>query len=158
MGLYDSLFPGIDLQNVRQIGLVVIGLIVLVALFFVALPLFSTPVLQTSLSGPIDLSTNPEGFPVRPNTELTITVTNPKSQPVSNVTVFVQPQDSKAILAYPTSFVIETLDKKRTLVASIRTNPTQKVLSGIYLLEVTVLLGTQEFKSQVELEVKNPES
>jgi uncharacterized membrane protein len=77
---------------------------------------------------------------------------------VENVSVFVKPLDEKALVVFPSSIPIETLDKSRTLLVNVRPNPVGKVLSGTYQLEVTAVIGNQDFSQSVEVEIKNPET
>ncbi|MBU0636001.1 hypothetical protein KKE06_03170 [Candidatus Micrarchaeota archaeon] len=154
MGLYETWQFDSDLF--KKGGIVIVGLIVVIAVIWVLAGAFQPAPLQVQLSGFINLATNPDGFPIQPNSELTITVTNPNPEPAHNVSVFVTPQDDRALIVFPDSMHIEILDKSRSFVVSIRPNPNERVLSGTYLLTVQTMIGSETYSQQVELEVKNP--
>lgn len=158
MGLYDSFSLNLDSEAAKKIALLVGTLLVLLVIGWFVYISISTKPLQVNLSGMIDLTTNTEGFPIKPTSELTITVSNPFPEPVQNVSVFVKPQDEKAIIVFPSSIRIDTLDKSRTVLVSVRPNPIGKVLSGTYQLKVTAIIGNQTHSQNIEVEIKNPET
>ncbi len=158
MGLYDSFSLNVDSETAKKVALLVGTLLVLMVIGWFIYSSLSAKPLQVNLSGMIDLSTTTEGFPKKPTAELTITVSNLSSEPVQNVSVFVKPQDEKAIVVFPSSIRIDTLDKSRTVLVSIRPNPIGKVLSGTYQLEVSAVIGNQTYSQNVEVEIKNPET
>jgi hypothetical protein len=158
MGLYDSFSLSIGSDAAKGILVLIGGVLVVLVLGWIVLTALAPQPLQVSLSGPIDLTTSVDGYPLHPTAELTITITNPNPEPVENVSVFVKPLDEKALVVFPSSIPIETLDKSRTLLVNVRPNPVGKVLSGTYQLEVTAVIGNQDFSQSVEVEIKNPET
>lgn len=158
MGLYDSFSLSFDSENAKKIAMVIGGILVFLVIAWFIYASVSTKPLQVNLSGMIDLSTDASGFPIRPTAELTITLFNPYPAPVQNVSVFVKPKDEKALVVFPSSIRIDTLDRKREILVSARPNPIGKVLSGTYIIEVTAVIGEKTFTQPVELEIKNPET
>lgn len=154
MGLYDSW--NLDQEMLKKILLGIVGILVLIAVVWIAVSIAQPNALQVRLNGPIDLTINSAGFPIKPNAELTIILTNPELATVHNVTVFVQPQDAKALILFPETSTIETLDKSRTLLVSVRPNPNESILSGTYLVNVSTTINNKTFSQQIEVEVKNP--
>ncbi len=158
MGLYDSFSVNFDAETAKKAALLLGAILVLLVVGWFVYISVSTKPLQVNLGGIIDLTTNTDGFPIKPTSELTITVSNPFPEPVQSVSVFVKPQDEKAIVVFPSSIRIDTLDKSRTILVSVRPNPIGKVLSGTYQLEVSAVIGNQTFSQNVEVEIKNPET
>ncbi len=158
MGLYDSFSLNVDSETAKKTALLVGTLLVLMVIGWFIYMSISVKPLRVNLGGMIDLTTSAEGFPIKPTAELTITISNPFPEPVQNVSVFVKPQDEKAIVVFPSSIRIDTLDKSRTVLVSVRPNPIGKVLSGTYQLEITAVIGNQNYSQNVEVEIKNPET
>lgn len=154
MGLYDSW--QLDSEILKKAGIIIGAVLIIAIIAWGITVIFQPQPLQTQLSGFINLAKSPDGFPLQPNTELTITITNPFQKAAENVSVFVVPEDKKSLIVFPESIPVKTLDKSRTIVVSIRPNPAERVLSGTYLLNVSMMIGEEKFSKQVELEIKNP--
>ncbi|GEM_PF-4406534 len=169
MGIYDSLpMLGWTAQTQQRALLVLAGIAVvgiLLLLFtnvqetgFGFLDFLQPNPIDVQLSGPIDLSIGPDGFPKNTNAELTVTLRNPESKPVSNAVIHVIPEDTQSLIVYPASKTIATLDKTRTTLFTIRTNPVRDILSGTYKLQVRAFVGTKTYSREIELEVKTNET
>lgn len=159
MGIYDSVsLPSMDLEGVKNKAPIVGGILLLLLILGAGYFLLQAKSLSVQTDGKIDLSTNPDGLQRKPSAELHITVTNASPDAVHNVTVFIKPRDEKALLVYPDSIAIDVLDKSRTVLATVRTNPNERALSGIYEVEVTAVIAENRFTELVEIEINNPES
>lgn len=154
MGIYDTLNVEVDLDTFKWPLVALVILVVLVAIGSVLFGAIQPDPLELHLDGSIDLSVQQNGYAKKPTADLTVKLNNPEAASMSNVSIFVEPQDPSSILVFQSPQTVPILDKSRTLVFTLRPNPIQNVLPGTYIINVTTTINGKQFAKSIELEIK----